>query len=102
MPSAMLLPFMMFELAGYGLFAGLLHKAKTPVILNLVIAQLAGRVLRTIAILTAVFLLGINNPPSAVSTIWTTVTVGLPGIMLQWALIPLIIYRAKNTGKRLD
>jgi uncharacterized membrane protein len=101
MPALTLLPFMMFELSGYGIMAGLLKKAKTPVILNLVIAQLAGRALRALAVIIAVFLLGINNPPSAISTIWTTVTVGLPGIMLQWALIPLIIYRVKGM-KNLD
>ncbi|MDR2531656.1 MAG: ECF transporter S component [Oscillospiraceae bacterium] len=102
MPVLTLLPFMMIELAGYGLFAGLLHKAKTPVFLNLVIAQLAGRLLRACAVLTAVFILGINNPPASVQTILTTVTVGLPGILLQWALIPLIIYRTKELKKHLD
>ena len=104
MPALTLLPFMMFELAGYGLVAGLLHKSKTPVFLNLIIAQLGGRLLRTSVVLVAVFVLGINNPPASVSTIWTTVTVGLPGILLQWALIPLIIYRVRNRElkKHLD
>jgi uncharacterized membrane protein len=96
MPALALLPFMMFELAGYGLVAGFLHKAKTPVFVNLIMAQLAGRALRALAVLIAVFILGVNNPPSAISTIWTTITVGLPGIMLQWALIPLVIYRLKG------
>ncbi|MCL2636914.1 MAG: ECF transporter S component [Oscillospiraceae bacterium] len=97
MPALALLPFMMLELAGYGFAAGLLSKAKTPMLLNLVIAQAAGRALRTAAVLVAVFILGINNPPSAVSTIWTTITIGLPGIMLQWALIPLFIHRFKKS-----
>jgi uncharacterized membrane protein len=102
MPVLALLPFMMFELAGYGFMSGLLSKAKTPLILNLIIAQFAGRILRTAAVLAAVFLLGITHPASSVETIWNTVIVGLPGILLQWALIPLIIYRAKGLKKHLD
>ena len=96
MPASFMLPFMTLELAGYGFVTGMLCKAKTPVILNLIIAQLAGRAVRAVAVLTAVYIIGMNNPAASVSTIWETVRVGLPGIMLQWAIIPLIIYRAKG------
>ena len=96
MPSSALLPFMTIELAGYGLMAGMLQKAKTPVFVNLLIAQVFGRALRAVAVLAAVYILGISNPAASVSSIWNIIVVGLPGIILQWALIPLIIYRAKG------
>ncbi|MCL2019632.1 MAG: ECF transporter S component [Oscillospiraceae bacterium] len=103
MPASFMLPYMTLELAGYGFTAGLLYKAKTPVILNLLIAQFAGRFIRAVAILAAVYVLGANNPaPTSVESIWTTVTAGLPGILLQWAFVPLIVYRAKELKKRLD
>lgn len=97
MPASALLPFMTVELASYGFAAGILHKAKTPVFVNLLIAQVFGRAMRAAAVLAAVFLLGINSPAASVDTIWNMVIIGLPGIILQWALIPLIIYRAKGT-----
>ncbi|MCL2696991.1 MAG: ECF transporter S component [Oscillospiraceae bacterium] len=97
MPALIILPFMVIELAGYGFIAGLLCKSKKPVLLNLMIAQAAGRALRALAVLIAVFIFGLNNPPTAVSTIWTTITIGLPGILLQWALIPLFIHRFKKS-----
>jgi len=97
MPTVALLPFMTIELMGFGLMAGLLHKNKLPVILNLIIAQLAGRALRSVAVLTAVFALG--SQAVALDSIWNTIIIGLPGIMLQWALIPLFIYRLKGQKK---
>jgi uncharacterized membrane protein len=87
MPSAMLLPYMTLELTGYGLAAGMLFKAKTPVFVNLIIAQAAGRALRAIAVLA------FGGTLEAVSGF---VVAGLPGILLQWALIPLLVYRLRK------
>ena len=78
---------MTLELGVYGLVAGLLYRAKTPVFLNLVIAQAAGRLIRaTVMLITA----------ASFDTVWGVIVTGLPGIMLQWALIPLIIYRLRK------
>jgi len=99
MPGLALLPFMTIELAGYGFIAGLLYKSKTPIFVNLLAAQVAGRLIRAVALVVAVFALGVNNPATSLDTIITTVRIGLPGIMLQWALIPLIIYRMKGNKK---
>ena len=95
MPAAALLPFMMFELAGYGLVSGLLVHVKMPVFAKLVIAQVAGRVVRGIAI--AVF--GFGNQAVQLASIWTSVAQGLPGILLQWAIIPLLSYRMEGLKK---
>ncbi|MCH5184848.1 MAG: ECF transporter S component [Oscillospiraceae bacterium] len=97
MPGSAMLPFMMIELCIYGLSAGLLRNVKMPTIGKVLISQIAGRVVRAAAILAAVYLLGWESVGIAV--IWTSVTAGLFGIILQWALLPLIVYRAENLKK---
>ncbi len=94
MPSAVMLPNLIAELAGYGLVAGLLCRAKMPVFGKLLIAQLAGHVTKAVVILLSVY--AMKNAVVPTSLIWTSVTAGLPGILLQWALIPLIIFRVQN------
>lgn len=93
MPGAVMLPFMCVELFAYGLTAGLLRSTKMPTIAKVVIAQIAGRAVRALAIV-----LGVNAFGSAinVSVIWTSITVGLFGLALQWVIIPLAVYRAKR------
>lgn len=93
MPGVVMLPFMCVELCVYGLAAGLLRDVKLPTIAKVVIAQIAGRGVRALAIL-----LGVNAFGStiSVSIIWTSIAAGVFGIALQWALIPLIVYRAKS------
>lgn len=97
MPTAVMLPFMLIELAAYGLVCGLLCKAKMPVILKVLIAQIAGRVVRAVAILLAVYAFG--SAAIQVSVIWTSITAGLPGLILQWTLLPLLMYRLKGLQK---
>ena len=97
MPSAAILPFMTLELAGYGLAGGLLYKTKLPVIVKLLVAQLAGRAVRALAVLAAVCLLDVQTVQLA--SIWNMVTAALPGIVLQWALIPLLMYRMEGLKK---
>ena len=94
MPTAAMLPFMMIELFVYGLTSGLLRNAKLPTIAKVVIAQIAGRAIRAIAILIAVYAFGHTAIP--VPVIWNSIVTGLFGIVLQWALIPLCVYRVEN------
>lgn len=94
MPAAAMLPFMMAELAGYGLISGLLIKVKMPVFFKLVIAQVGGRALRAIAILAAIY--GFGSQSVHIAQIWNMVLPALPGILLQWALIPLLFHRIKE------
>ncbi len=97
MPAAAVLPFMVLELAVYGLAGGLLCKTRLPVFVKLLIAQLAGRAARAAAVVAAIYLLGSETVQLA--SIWTMVTTGLPGILLQWALIPLLLYRMEGLKK---
>lgn len=90
MPMLAMLPLMMVELCVYGLTAGLLRMVKLPSLAKVVIAQLAGRVALTVATAVAVFAFGSSN---AIAATWTSdLAAGLPGLALQWALIPLAAY----------
>ena len=89
MPSETVLPFMMIELIGYGLVAGLLSETKINGFLKLFVAQLGGRLLRAAAVLVAVY--AFNLQTIGVVSIWNTVRVGLLGILLQWCLLPLLL-----------
>lgn len=94
MPKAGLLPFMMIELFVYGLTAGLLRNVKMPAIVKVLIAQVSGRAVRAIAILLSVNVFHHNAVP--VSIIYSSILTGIFGLVLQWALIPLIVYRVEN------
>jgi thiamine transporter ThiT len=97
MPGQAVLPYIMIELVGYGLAAGVLSKVKMPVFGKLLLAQVAGRILRTGAILIAVY--GMGSHTLSLAGSWNYVVAGLPGIVLQWCLIPLIMVWIKNVKK---
>lgn len=100
MPSAAMLPFMVIELAAYGFFIGLLNRTKLPVIVKLLIAQVSGRALRALAILTAFY--GFGSTAVLPSVILSSVVTGLFGILLQLVLIPLVMFWAENKSKKTD
>lgn len=97
MPGAAMLPFMMIELCVYGLVSGILRNVNIPTIVKVLTAQFAGRTVRAIAILVSVYVLG--NETVSVSIIWMSVVTGIFGLALQWALIPLAVYRVENISK---
>lgn len=94
MPGAVMLPFMMLELCGYGLAAGLLRNVKMPVIAKVLLIQIAGRAVRAAAVLIAVYALGSDS--IRVASIWMSIGTGIFGLALQWTLIPLAVYRVEN------
>lgn len=94
MPSAAILPFMMIELCAYGLFAGLLRNVKMPSFFKVLAVQIGGRAVRSAAVLIAVYAFSYEG--IGVQSIWLTVVNGLFGILLQWALLPLAVYRIEN------
>ena len=100
MPGAAMLPYMIIELAIYGLTTGLFAKfckVKMPVIASLLAAQVAGRAVRALCIVIGFYALGsVINP----AIIWESIRVGLPGLVLQWVLIPLIVFRVERAVKK--
>ena len=97
MPSITALPFMVVELAGYGLATGLLTRTRMPLTAKVVLAQLIGRGLRALAILLAFYGFSAGLP---VASIWTGLLTGLPGIALQCLLLPLTVgYIERRTAR---
>ena len=100
MPALAMLPYMIIELGVYGLVTGLFArfgKVKIPTIATLFIAQVAGRAVRALAIVIGVYAFG---SPMNVAVIWNSVVAGLPGLILQWVLIPLLVYWVAQKTKR--
>ncbi|MEY8437163.1 ECF transporter S component [Atopobiaceae bacterium 24-176] len=86
MPGAAMLPFMMVELAAYGVAAGFVRRLSLPAVPCVLLVQLVGRAARALALAAAATGLGAGVP--AVSTVVAAVVVGLPGLCLQWVLAP--------------
>ncbi len=94
MPGIVMLPFMMIELCAYGLFAGLLRNVNIPATGKVVAVQIGGRVVRAGAILLAVYAFGNESVP--VASIWRSISAGVPGMVLQWTLLPFIVYQVER------
>jgi uncharacterized membrane protein len=102
MPTAERLPFMIGELAVYGLVSGLMyHQAnmkniKMGTLISLVVAMLAGRVFYAGMLFVASKYMGISCG-GAMAAVTATVT-GIYGIVLQIVVIPPIVYACKKGG----
>lgn len=96
MPMAAMLPFMMIELAVYGICAGILKDAKMSDIPKVLLTQLAGRAVRGIAIITGFYCFNTVIKPEI---ILTSIKVGVVGIILQLILIPLIVSALRKADK---
>lgn len=88
MPPAAKLPFMLLELLTYGLLSGLLRK-RCPLFISLIVAQVGGRLVNVLALLTATYLLQLNVPPAV--TVGTAVVTGVPGLAVQLIFIPAAV-----------
>ncbi|MBQ8504202.1 MAG: ECF transporter S component [Clostridia bacterium] len=97
MPKVGLLPFMAIELCAYGFVMGALKDKKLPTSGKVLLSQFAGRLLRAVAIALAVY--AFDYTSLNISIIWTSVVSGLPGLILQWILIPLISFYVETKAK---
>lgn len=93
MPGSVMLPFMMIELAVYGISAGMLRNVKIPNIAKVLIAQILGRAVRGGAILIAFYAFGSAIKPAV---ILSSISAGFIGIVLQLIIIPLAVYRLRS------
>lgn len=95
MPTSLMLPFMMVELCAYGVIAGLLSKIKLNNYLRVSAILLGGRIVKSLAILIAVYAFSYNQV--LLATIYTSVLNGLLGIGLQFVILPLLFNKfSKN------
>jgi len=95
MPTLALLPIITADLVFLGLAAGMLRSRKLPILVKVLAAQLAGKAAYAIAIFAAAHLFG--SETLGASAIFGSLRIGLPGFLLQWVLVPLIIFRVENT-----
>ncbi|MBS6373774.1 MAG: ECF transporter S component [Erysipelotrichaceae bacterium] len=94
MPMLAKLPYMMAELICYGIIIALLYKKTNKLLLSLLAAQLIGRAVYAFLLFGTALLFNWQNV-SAI-TVWTAFVTGLPGIVLQWVLVPLVISAIKR------
>ncbi|MDR2735119.1 MAG: ECF transporter S component [Spirochaetota bacterium] len=94
MPLPAMVSFISIELAVIGLAAGMLCNLRLPAIGKVILAQLLGKAALALSILAAVFVF--DSETITTGYILASIRTGLPGWVLQWALIPLIIFRVEN------
>ena len=108
MPVLQILPQIVVELSAYGLAAGILHeKLKLRVIWSLVGAMISGRLALCLAVLSIYLIVGEIYSPlglaaNPLTVVWSVINQGWPGIVIQLALIPIVVwlvgkFAAKNT-----
>ncbi|MEG2597295.1 MAG: ECF transporter S component, partial [Oscillospiraceae bacterium] len=86
---------MMFELAAYGIIAGLLYK-KCNVFVSLIGAMLGGRIVYG---LFNLIILGLAGTPYGMEAFLTSAFVtAFPGIVIQLILIPAVVIILEQTG----
>ena len=96
MPLVSVLPFMCVELVAYGLCTGALRAVKLPVLLKVVVAQLAGRAVRCLAIFAAG---GIGLTSLVPSSTWSALQRGWIGLAVQLVLIPVAVLIVEGLQK---
>ncbi len=96
MPVMAILPFIVIELAVYGLVSGLIGKTKINSFVKLLVVQATGRMARALAVIASIYVFG--NETLTLASIGEFITAGLFGIILQWAVIPLAVDRFKRNS----
>lgn len=98
MPPVPMLYFMLFELAAYAVVSGLLAKKGINVYLNLLITILCGRAVYGLSLVIAVNLFSFAPPFANAAAFFTGLLTGLPGVVLQFIAVPLLLYALKKGG----
>lgn len=96
MPNAARLPFMIVELMAYGVAAGVFYHILAKlnktlrIYLTLIITMICGRVAYFMGLVVAVYILGMKE--LSVMAVISAIVLGLPGIVIQIVLIPVIFF----------
>lgn len=94
MPLLAKLPYMVVELICYGVIIALLYKKTNKLLLSLFAAQIIGRAVYALLLFGTALLFNWQNVSAY--AVWTAFVTGLPGIALQWVLVPLVISAIKR------
>lgn len=90
MPPVPIIYFMLFEVAVYGLVAGLAYrKFRLNVYVSLILAMVAGRVALAASVYALQPLLGLKLSPAGYMT--GALTGGVPGMVIQLVFIPALV-----------
>lgn len=107
MPAPIKLPFMMLEVATYGVCCALayarLRKTRLSVwfgsFLSVLFAQLCGRAVNALGTAAAVYLFGVSDKAVSMAAVWTAVLTGLPGIVLQLVVLPTLLVTLQRLSR---
>lgn len=89
--------FMALQLGTYGILTGLFEKLGMNVYLNLAISIISGGVVYSLGYYVIGYMLGIHL--QSLTAIFLSFAMGLPGIIIQFLLIPTIRYSVKSARK---
>lgn len=102
MPSAERVLFMMMELTTYGFFSGLffqtmhVREKRFGALTSLLAAMALGRVVYGLGLTIASSLMGM--PLGSFAVVWASVISGIPGIVMQLALLPVLVRVVEKGG----
>ncbi len=100
MPAIPTLWLMMFELSAYGLVSAIMYGKTKKIYLSLASALIAGRIVNAAVLFVGGNLIGLKLP--AVTAVWTAIITGLPGIIIQLLLIPVLVKALEKAGRHID
>jgi len=95
MPPPYAVPLMALELPAYGVSIGLFYRRlKIHILISLILSMIAGRM----AFALGIFVIGtfVKLPISFISFLEASFITGLPGILLQLILIPVLNFRLRK------
>jgi len=98
MPVLRILPQIVVELSTYGLVAGILRqRLNLRPIWSLIGAMVSGRLALGLAVLSIYLIVGeiytpLGSAANPLTVVWAVIKQGWPGIVIQLALIPLVIW----------
>ncbi|MCD5414214.1 MAG: ECF transporter S component [Clostridiales bacterium] len=88
--SPPILPIMIFELAIYGLVAGVLYrKLKLNIFVSLIGAMISGRIMYGFVLVIMLNIFAIQLPPGL--TLKAAILTGMPGMLIQLTFIPILV-----------
>lgn len=101
MPPVPKVYFMIFELGTYGFVSGLLAR-KYNIYISLCGAMIAGRIVYGLTLIIGVFALQMNAPFMNTIAFVGGITTGIPGILIQLIVIPVLYFALKKGGLTFD
>jgi len=97
MPPVPKLYFMLFELGTYGVLTGILS-SRCNVYLNLAASMITGRLVYGLSLAAGVYIFQMQAPFMNLTAFFSGIITGIPGIIIQFAVIPILYFALKKGG----